>query len=31
MQAPDWSMPFEIMCDASDGAIGPVLLKQNFE
>ncbi|KAI5316269.1 hypothetical protein L3X38_045445 [Prunus dulcis] len=28
---PDWSMPFEIMCDASDGAIGPVLLKQNFE
>ena len=25
MQPPNWSMPFEIMCDASDGAIGAVL------
>ena len=25
MQPPDWSMPFGIMCDASDGAIGAVL------
>ncbi|CAL8135414.1 unnamed protein product [Prunus armeniaca] len=25
MQPPDWSMPFEIMCDASDGAIGAML------
>ncbi|BBH05634.1 hypothetical protein Prudu_017081 [Prunus dulcis] len=25
MFAPDWSMPFEIMCDASDGAIGAVI------
>ena len=23
--APDWSFPFELMCDASDFAIGPVL------
>ncbi|KAI5327396.1 hypothetical protein L3X38_026792 [Prunus dulcis] len=22
MEPPDWSMPFEIMCDASDGAMG---------
>ncbi|KAI5347429.1 hypothetical protein L3X38_015308 [Prunus dulcis] len=25
MQPPDWSIPFEIMCDARDGAIGAVL------
>ena len=25
MQPPDWRLPFEIMCDASDYAIGVVL------
>ena len=25
MQPPDWNIPFEIMCDASDYAVGAVL------
>ena len=25
IQPPDWKLPFEIMCDASDYAVGPVL------
>ena len=25
MSAPNWNLPFEIMCDASDFAIGSVL------
>jgi hypothetical protein len=25
IQSPDWTLPFEIMCDASDFAIGVVL------
>ena len=26
VQLPDWNLPFEIMCDASDYAVGVVLL-----
>ena len=28
MVAPDWDLPFELMCDASDYAIGAVLGKK---
>ncbi|GKD00417.1 reverse transcriptase domain-containing protein [Tanacetum coccineum] len=28
--APDWDLPFEIMCDASDFAVGAVLGKRSF-
>ncbi|GJZ14335.1 reverse transcriptase domain-containing protein [Tanacetum coccineum] len=28
---PDWNLPFELMCDASDFAIGTVLLLQEFD
>ncbi|XP_035842255.1 uncharacterized protein LOC118488928 [Helianthus annuus] len=30
LQPPDWSKPFEIMCDASDTTIGAVLGQRNF-
>jgi hypothetical protein len=29
IQPPDWSQPFEIMCDASDYAVGEVLGQRN--
>ena len=28
VQPPDWNLPFEIMCDASDYAVGAVLGKE---
>jgi hypothetical protein len=28
MRAPDWNLPFELMCDASDFALGVVLGKR---
>ena len=30
IHAPDWTLPFELMCDASDSAIG-VVLGQRFD
>ena len=29
VQAPDWNLPFKIMCDASDFAVGAVLGERN--
>lgn len=31
MQPPDWSRPFEIMCDASDYVVGAVLGKRKYK
>ena len=31
MIAPNWKLPFEIMCDASDLAMGAVLGKEKME
>ena len=30
LQSPDWSLPFEIMCDASNHAVGVVLGKRKY-
>ncbi|GKB61321.1 reverse transcriptase domain-containing protein [Tanacetum coccineum] len=31
MVSPDWSQPFELMCNASDLAVGAILLLQEFD
>jgi len=31
IQPPDWNIPFEIMCDASDYAVGAVLGQKELE
>nr|GEW70762.1 hypothetical protein [Tanacetum cinerariifolium] len=31
MVSPDWSQPFKLMCDASDFAVGAILLLQEFD
>ncbi|CAA7014838.1 unnamed protein product [Microthlaspi erraticum] len=30
VQAPNWDLPFEIMCDASDFAVGAVLVRRSY-
>ena len=31
IQSPDWSLPFKIMCDASDYAVGQFWVKRRIE